>query len=477
MRRGYTITKGALDLLESSSSPLEMLKKAMHRLEEDKCEFMLIDENLLREVLKTSCERSLKSETVEEVREAEEEAPVRLDNRLLREWRIGGSSQDFHKYFMSRYEKLSKILRSRLSGVIDIRSAMKLREGREAHIVAMLLEKRETGKAWILRVDDPTAEFKIIVPKVLESGEDPATLLPDSVFGARISRNGGSLIAREIVLPDVAAEQQVKDRYSSYVCLISDMHLGSKYFRDDLFESFLDWINRGRDSEAKRVRFIMIAGDLVDGVGVYPGQHKELEIFSVEEQFRKLSRLLSEVPEHVKIIAGPGNHDPVQKPLPQPPIHKKYQHLLEASGRRFIFIGNPAWINLGSRAFLVYHGQGLDDLIQNIPGLSYSSLSKNMGRLLTVLMKHRHLCPIYGENTPILPLEEDLLVMDKIPSVFHSGHVHVAYAGSYRGVKLVNSGTWQEQTSYQRSLGLEPTVGVMSLVNLEDLSVKIRRFM
>ena len=74
-------------------------------------------------------------------------------------------------------------------------------------------------------------------------------------------------------------------------------------------------------------------------------------------------------------------------------------------------------------------------------------------------------------------MSEDLLVIDKVPNIFHVGHVHVAYAGSYRGVRLINTGTWQEQTSYQRNVGLEPTVGVAALVNLGDLSIKVKRFM
>ncbi len=476
-RRGYIVTKGALSLLERSEAPLEALEKAMLRLEKSKHESMLIDEDLLQEILKIPKGKpASKPEAAEEV-ESLEEVPIELDERLLKEWRIQGSSQEFRKYFMNRYEKLSQILRGRLSGVIDLKSAMKLREGREAYVVAMLLEKRETKKAWIFRADDPTAESKILVPKSLETGEDPAILLPDSVFAAKVLRTGDSLMARELVLPDVAVKQQRGCRCTSYVCLISDIHLGSKQFRDDLFESFLDWINRGRDPEVKKMKFLIIAGDLVDGVGIYPDQHKELEIISVEEQLKRLSRLLSEVPDHVRIIVGPGNHDPVQRALPQPPLREKYRRILEESGKRFFFVGNPAWINLGGRVFLIYHGQGLDDLIQHVPEFSHSNLGKDLGKLLMLLMKHRHLCPVYGESTPILPLEEDLLVIDRVPNVFHSGHVHVAYAGSYRGIKMINSGTWQEQTSYQRSVGLEPTVGVMALINLSDLSVKMRRFM
>jgi len=475
-RRGYIVTRGALELLERSEAPLEVLEKAILKLERSRSGSALIDEGLLKSVIKISGEEPREPTSIERADELEEDLRIEVDDRFLREWRIQGSSQEFREYFMSRYEKLSRILRRRLAGAIDLRSALKLKEGQEAYVIAMLLEKRESKKAWILRVDDPSAEAKVIFPKSRASNGNLDMLLRDAVFGIKVSKSGESLMAEEVVLPEVAAEDRGEAGCEAYACLISDIHLGSKHFRADLFESFLDWINRGRDPEAKRLRFLVIAGDLVDGVGVYPNQHKELEVFSVEEQVSRLSRLLEEVPENVKIIVGPGNHDPIRRALPQPPLQERYRRILERSGRSFIFVGNPAYVKLCGRSLLIYHGQGLDDVIQNLPRFSHSNLGRSLGKLLEILLRHRHLCPVYGESTPILPIREDLLVIDRVPSILHTGHVHVAYAGSYKGVRLINSGTWQEQTSYQRSAGLEPTVGVMALINFRNLSIKVRRF-
>ncbi len=474
--RGYTVTSGALRLLEQAEAPLETLEEAMRRLEQSG--LMIIDESLLMKLLgaKEGAQEPAVMAEKEEAVELLEELMIDVDERFLKEWRIQGTSEEFQRYFSSRYEKLSGLLRERLGSVVSLREAMRLRESQEANVIVMLLEKRETRKVWILRVDDPSGEHKIIVPKEPVLGDSPELLLPDMVFGARIMKSGDALIGRELILPDLAAEHLEKISINISACMISDIHAGSKHFREDLFESFLDWINRGRDPEAKDVKFLIIAGDLIDGAGVYPNQHKELEIFSVEEQLEKLSRFLSEIPEHVRIIIGPGNHDPVQRALPQPPLPEKYQKILKKSGKSFFFVGNPAWIKLAGRLFLIYHGQGLDDVIQHVISFSHSSLETDLGEALKLLLKCRHLCPIYGETTPIIPMPEDLLVIDRVPHIFHSGHVHAAYVGSYRGVRIVNSGTWQEQTSYQRSIGLEPTVGVMSLVNLGDLSIKFRKF-
>ena len=479
MRKGYTITKKALDLLESSENPLKLLDEAIRILKADRLKPPIIDEKLLKPLIAEKPEPKAEAEAIEA--EGEEFAPieVEVDERFLKEYRISGSSDEFRRYFRSRYEKLSRIIRSRLSGVIDLKSALKLREGEEAYVVAMLYDKRETGKAWVLEVDDKSGEATIIVPKAGDENlrKTAEILLQDSVIGIRVCKRGESLIARDLLLPEIAQEEVGKMNLDAYVCLISDIHLGSNKFREDLFESFLDWINRTRDSEVKRIRFMIVAGDLVDGVGVYPNQHKELEITSVREQFEQLSKLFSEIPETIKIILAPGNHEPVQKALPQPPLQEEYRRILEKCGREILFVGNPAWIRIAGRKFLVYHGQGLDDVIQIIPGFSHSTLKRDIGKVLEAIIRHRHLSPIYGESTPILPLGEDMLVIDDVLNVFHVGHVHVAYAGSYRGLRLINTGTWQEQTSYQRNVGLEPTVGVASLVNLGDLSIKVKRFM
>ena len=67
------------------------------------------------------------------------------------------------------------------------------------------------------------------------------------------------------------------------------------------------------------------------------------------------------------------------------------------------------------------------------------------------------------------PTREDLLVIEKIPDIFHTGHIHINAASQYRGILAVNSGTFQSQTSYQKSMGVRPTPGVVDVVNLMTL--------
>ncbi|MEM4417125.1 MAG: hypothetical protein QXD32_03610, partial [Nitrososphaerota archaeon] len=120
--------------------------------------------------------------------------------------------------------------------------------------------------------------------------------------------------------------------------------------------------------------------------------------------------------------------------------------------------------------------ESLDEVVQSLPNVSYSTLERDVGRVLTALVRARHLAPVYGENTQILPLPEDPLVIEDVPDVFQTGHIHRVANLSYHGVQLVNTGAWQEQTEYQRLLGIEPSIGTCVLVELSSLRVSVRFF-
>ena len=69
-----------------------------------------------------------------------------------------------------------------------------------------------------------------------------------------------------------------------------------------------------------------------------------------------------------------------------------------------------------------------------------------------------------------------MLVIDPVPDVLHSGHVHTIDTLEYRGTLVINSGTWQAQTHFQANMGLDPTPSIFPIVNLATLDV-IKRSM
>ena len=480
LTEGYSLSGEALKALQEAEDPFQALRTVLEYLREREPDAMVVEARHLEAVGALS--KRVEEHVVKEAAElpsVPEEVELRVEEGFLKPLRIAGKAEEFQRYFRDRYERLRALLEQRGVSFSSVLDARRLKRGQEATLAMMLLERRETERALLLEAEDLTGSLRLIVPKRSQRlALEAASILPDSVFAARVLRLDESFLVQEIFLPEVPAAGRKREEARApevYLCLASDLHVGSKRFRRDLWESFLDWLSRERDREAKRVRYLVVAGDLVDGVGVFPGQRWELEYTSVKRQLEEAAKLLREVPEHVRIILSPGNHDPAQKALPQPPLTGGYRKILERA-REITFVGNPAWLEVGGRSILVYHGQGLDDAIQALPNISYNTLQKDVGKVLEALVRHRHLAPIYGENTPVLPLPEDPLVLDKVPDLIHSGHIHVAYAGAYRDVKLVNTGTWQEQTSYQKSMGLEPTVGTIALVNLKTMTIKLKRF-
>jgi DNA polymerase II small subunit len=217
---------------------------------------------------------------------------------------------------------------------------------------------------------------------------------------------------------------------------------------------------------ASHVKYVLIAGDIVDGIGIYPNQVKELAIKDVYEQYKLAAKYIEQIPDYIEVLIIPGNHDAPRKALPQPPISNTFLKMLEES-RNVHSLGNPCLVSIHGVEVLIYHGRSLDDVISTVPGMSFNHPEKAM----RLLLQCRHLAPIYGGKTMLSAEDKDSLVIEHVPDIFHAGHIHVLGYCNHRGVLAVNSGAWQEQTDYMRRLGLVPTPGKVPVVNLQTLEV------
>jgi DNA polymerase II small subunit len=222
---------------------------------------------------------------------------------------------------------------------------------------------------------------------------------------------------------------------------------------------------------ASHVKYVLIAGDVVDGIGVYPNQAKELAIRDVNKQYRLAARYIEHIPDYIEVIITPGNHDAPRKALPQPPIANAFLETL-AESRRVHSLGNPCVLGLHGVEVLMYHGRSLDDVISTVPDMNH----KHPEKAMRLLLQARHLAPLYGGKTPISPECKDCLVIDRVPDVFHAGHVHALEYANYRGVLTLNSGCWQGQTDYMAKNGFSPTPAEVPVVNLQTLEVTVIPF-
>jgi len=384
-------------------------------------------------------------------------------------------AEGFGRLFRDRYQRLFSIVRERLDtrGSASISATKNLAPGKKAKVAGLLSDRSSKRGVVELRVDDPTGNLKVVCQG--GAAEKAALEAPlDSMVVVEVSKaKSGQLFTDSVVLPDVPGRRVVSSSHRVYAVLLSDVHIGSRMFLADDFARFLRWVNGGfgDDDVVNRIKYLVIAGDLVDGVGVYPGQEFQLAERDPKRQYELSAQLLRQVPGHIQIVISPGNHDAVRQALPQPAVAVDMAESLYAMDN-VRWVGDPAYIKLHGVTFLVYHGKSLDDVIATTPNLAYDRPTDAM----KLLLRARHLAPTYGKRTALSPEPRDYMVVDQVPDVFHVGHVHTYGELSYRGTLLVNSGTWQAQTQFQLNMGMEPTPSIVPVLDLSTLKAVRRNF-
>lgn len=396
-----------------------------------------------------------------------------------------GEYTQFVQYFRDRYSRLSEIIRSRVNArPMESLKKRSFRRGggdwgsEEISIIGMVSDISSTTNGHkVLSLEDPTGSFSVLIRNT-DKGlfELASKILLDEVIGVTgsVTNDGNLMMAAKIIQPDVPNNVQRRTGSHGKIVLISDVHVGSSQFLEDAWLDFLDFLKGKSDSEVMRelaasIRYLVVAGDLVDGIGIYPDQEKELDILDVYDQYRKAAEYFREIPEHIRVIISPGNHDAVRQAEPQPALPERIQADFPPN---VIFVGNPALLDLDGVRILIYHGRSIDDLVASIPGVSYQEPA---GAVLE-MVKRRHLAPTYGSRVSISPEKMDYFVIDPVPDIIHTGHVHTLGVQRYKNVLLVNSGTWQGQTEFQKRVNLMPVPARVPIVDLADFTYKILTF-
>ena len=393
-----------------------------------------------------------------------------------------GTTDDFNKLFMNRFNSIKKILRNQrreLANTIPI-NRIKNSGLKDIQIVGIVKEVRNTTNGHrLIELEDETGIAVCIALKTnRELLQNANEVVLDEIIGlhGQLSNKGDLFVINNILCPDISVQNH-KHKSEIPICaaFLSDIHIGSKQFMQKEWEGFLRWLNgemgNGRQKDvAGKIKYLVIPGDVVDGIGIYPNQEKELSIVDVYRQYEALAEQLSLIPDHISIIMQPGNHDAVRPAEPQPTFEKEIQDLF--TGRDIKFVGNPCYFSLHGVEILSYHGQSLLDFATNIQHLKYNEPVE----IMKVMLKKHHLAPTYGGYTPLAPEHLDYMVIDKIPDVFVTGHVHLAQIGEYRGVTLINASSWQSQTSYQKMLNFIPDSAKLPIVDLKTSNVTMMDF-
>ena len=372
--------------------------------------------------------------------------------------------------FQSRYRSLARLLRGRpelpnLRPIAGLRAA----DG-PTSVIGLVREVRTTSKRHhlLLTLDDESGSVEVLVPQ--DSPAAATTFLSDEVVGLRLqfAREPGR-IPRAVAVerPDVPAQRAVgRASRRRRAVFLSDLHVGSRSFLSESWGHLVDFL-RGQGPHAEvaaEIDHVVVAGDLVDGIGIYPQQERDLAIADVVEQYAELGRRLFELPERLTIVVVPGNHDAVCPAEPQPALPLALRAAFPANVHS---LANPSTFALHGVVVEAYHGRSFDDLIPAIPGATYARPTDVMRRMLAM----RHLAPIYGDRTPLAPLPRDGLVIDPAPDILVTGHAHTYGVDRYRGVLLLNASTWQAETEYQRMRNISPVPARVAVVDLSTLDL------
>jgi DNA polymerase II small subunit len=372
--------------------------------------------------------------------------------------RTKGEVDNFISYFRNRYERLSNLLRSSSKdSLVNIKDVKRYLNDR-VRINALVSSKTETKKGNVLlEVEDMTGSFKVVISgkrdeKLLEKA---AHILTDDVISISGKVLEPYIIADEIEWPEMPVTRERKKTENDIaIAYLSDTHFGSKYFLEREFKNMLDWLHgKGEAKElAGKVKYLLIAGDIVDGIGVYPNQEKELIVKDIYAQYRIFDDFIEQLPDWIEVVISPGNHDAVRRGEPMPAIGK------DMISSDVTSVGNPSTVVIEGLKHIIYHATSIDSMIANLPDASYMHPEKVMVEYL----KRRHLSPIYGGNL-IIPENIDYMVIDDEPDVLHCGHVHKNGYMQYRGTVLINSGTFQARTEFQIKQGHVPTPAMVPI--------------
>ena len=384
------------------------------------------------------------------------------------------SADSFRQYFESRFELISRMFTRRrdIQNIVKT-SSIKTSSSKDTQsLIAIVTSKQltKTGHV-ILDLEDEEGIIKGLIPQsnidLVHKGE---FILEDSILCFSGNFFKDLFTIKDIQWPDIPYSHKPNRAYEEALALfLSDIHIGSKNFAEKLFQRAINFLNGDLKSEkynqvGMKVKYLFVAGDVVDGVGVYPGQVEDLVLEDIHLQYKRSAEYFEGIRDDIEIVIIPGNHDGARAAEPQTPIQKEFAPDLHNLDNVHL-LGSPAYLKAHNVEVLMTHGNSIMDINSAIPAIPHETSMPAMVEML----KNRHLVPIYGKRTPIAPDPVDQLVITKIPDILQTGHTHIAGDETYKGVTLINSGTFQFQTSYQKSMNINPTTGITYVINLENL--------
>jgi DNA polymerase II small subunit/DNA polymerase delta subunit B len=307
---GYQLNSEAFEFLRQNCEtrdPVTIMNIAFERIQEMQEKPMFIERCFLEKLLqpamivhqiqmpelqitpesKVLIEPSITSETIgEEIEFYPYAKDITADFRIIEDatgkLSSNGTLDEYVLYFQDRFKRIEHLLRQRMDvkAATSILEALKSPAKTKLKIICMLTEKRDSKNHTILSVEDLQGNATVLVPQKApeEVKKKALMLLPDQVIClAVIKTQTNLLMVEDIIFPEIGKKQQQRAQEPVYAVLTSDIHIGSTKFTKESFKRFILWL-QGKYGPpemreiASRVKYLLVAGDIVDGVGIYPGQ-------------------------------------------------------------------------------------------------------------------------------------------------------------------------------------------------------------
>lgn len=401
------------------------------------------------------------------------------------------SVADFTDYFKARYNLIKAILQDHgeLSNLTLI-NKLPSQSSRDISIIGMVYSKSVTkNKNVMLKMEDLSGRISVVVsvnkPELMKKCNE---VVLDEVIGIKCGGSSEILFANDIIFPefDTLSAKRRRSKDEEYAAFTADTHVGSNVFLEKGLNKFIEWINGESGTpeqrvEAKKIKYLFIIGDTVDGVGVNPGQEARLAIKDIRAQYEKLAEYLGKIRKDITIILCPGQHDAVRVSEPQPPIGKDYGEALHKLDN-VLLVSNPALVEIGDTGngegvrVLIYHGASYHTLIDDIEELRFGEARFSPTKVTKHVLKKRHLGPQHTTTTKLPTPGYDSLVIREVPEIVATGDLHRADVANHKGLLLISGSCWQSITPFEEKVGNVPDPCKVPIVNLKTWEAKILDF-
>lgn len=390
---------------------------------------------------------------------------------------------DFVGHFRARYKDLQNIIMRRNNNWDNLISINKISATRQQFcIIGMVSEKRLTKNKNLLVVfEDLTGKTNVVFKNGSNVFKDADELQLDEVVAIKCTGNNELIMGHEIFFPDSFLLQKTKFDDDCGIAFISDIHVGSKKFLRPEFDSFITWLSSD-DELAMKIKYLFVVGDSVDGLGVFPGQEKLLEIKTLKGQYDNFAKYLKRIPERVTIFICPGQHDISRVPEPQPPLDKVYAGALHDIPN-IVLVPNPCLVKLHEKGkefkVQMYHGASIHAFINSIEELRLLKAHKSPAKAVRHMLKRRHLAPQHGISASIVYVpnpERDPLVISEVPDIVCTGEVHRLDIERYNGTLIMTGSCWQARTDFEEKVGNIPDPCKVPVFNVKTHELKVLDF-